>query len=309
MAARRCRSPSAVAGPSRNRAERLPEMAPTARVAVVTGSSSGIGRATALRLDRAGWTVYAGVRREEDAVDLAAAATDRLRPLIVDVTDEGSIAACRARVETEQPVGLGALVNNAGSAFAGPIEFVPLDDLRAQLELNLVGQVAMLQALIPSLRKAGGRIVNVTSIGGVVATPFMSPYAASKFGLEALSDALRCELRPWGIETIALEPGSVATGIWETGAKRFAAARERMDPEAEVLYGKAMVAMEKATAATGERGIPPEEAAALIERVLESKRPRARYRLGRDAHVMFGLKRVLPDRVFDRLLARAMRIP
>lgn len=284
-------------------------MTPATRVAVVTGSSSGIGRATALRLDRAGWTVYAGVRRDEDARDLGAAATDRLRPVILDVTDEASITDCRARIEDEEPGGLGALVNNAGSAYSGPIEFIPLDDFRAQFEVNLFGQVAMMQALIPSLRKARGRIVNVTSIGGVVASPYMGPYAASKFGLEALSDSLRNELRPWGIETIAVEPGSVATEIWDTGLTQSERSRERMAPEAEELYGRGMEAMQRTSEEMGARGIPAEEAAALIERAIEAKRPRARYRLGRDAHAMFLLKRVLPDRVFDRLLARAMRIP
>lgn len=279
------------------------------RVAVVTGCSTGIGRATALRLDGSGWTVYAGVRREENANDLAAAGSDRLLPVIVDVTDPDSVAACRARIESEQPGGIAALVNNAGSAFSGPIEFIPLDDLRAQIEVNLIGQVAMLQALIPSLRKTGGRIVNVTSIGGIVASPFMGPYAASKFALEALSDSLRNELRPWGIETIAIEPGSVATEIWETGARQFDSSRERMPPDAAALYGRAMQAMEKTSQEMGARGIPTESAAALIERALDAKRPKARYRLGRDAHAMFVLKRVLPDRVFDRLIARAMRIP
>ncbi len=279
------------------------------RVAVVTGCSTGIGRATALRLDSSGWTVYAGVRRTQDAADLAAAGSDRLLSLIVDVTDPESIAACRERIGSEQPNGIAALVNNAGSAVSGPIEFVPLDDLRMQIEVNLIGQVAMLQALIPSLRKTGGRIVNVTSIGGIVASPFMGPYAASKFGLEALSDSLRNELRPWGIETIAIEPGSVATEIWETGARQFESSRERMPPAASDLYGRAMEAMEKTAMEMGARGIPTDSAAALIERALDAKRPKARYRLGRDAHAMFALKRLLPDRVFDRLIARAMRIP
>lgn len=282
---------------------------PTARIAVVTGSSTGIGRATSLRLDRSGWTVYAGVRREEDAAALIESGSDRLRPATVDVTDASSISALRERVEHEQPDGIHALVNNAGSAFSGPVEFVPLDDLRTQIEVNLIGQVAMLQTLIPSLRKTRGRIINLTSIGGIVASPFMGPYAASKFGLEAISDSLRTELRPWGIETIAIEPGSVATEIWETGARQFAGSRERMPPEAEELYGKAMLAMQRTSEEMGSRGIPTEEAAALIERALDAKRPKARYRLGRDAHIMFALKRLLPDRVFDRLIARAMRIP
>ena len=284
-------------------------VATPSRVAVISGSSTGIGRATALLLDRNGWTVYAGVRRQEDAERLAGEGSERLQPVILDVTDADAITACRERIESEQPGGVHALVNNAGAAFTGPVEFVPLDDFRAQLEVNLIGQIALSQALIPSLRRTRGRIVNVTSIGGVVATPFFGPYAASKYALEAISDALRNELRPWGIETIAIEPGSVATEIWDSGAKQFDRTRERMDAEGLRLYGKAIEAMARAGVETGARGIPVEEAAELIERVIEAKRPRARYRLGRDAHVMFTLKRVLPDRVFDRVIARAMRIP
>lgn len=278
------------------------------RVALISGSSTGIGRATALRLDAAGWTVFAGVRRDTDAEALAAAASSRLRPVILDVTDAASIAAARELIETEGG-SLDALVNNAGVAFTGPVEFIPLDDYRTQLEINLIGQLAVLQASIPALRRARGRIVNVTSIGGVVATPFFSPYAASKFGLEAVSDALRNELRPWGIRTIAVEPGSVATEIWDRGADQFERTRERMPPEAVSLYGKAMEAMSRAGVEMGARGIPPDEAAALIEKALVARRPKARYRLGRDAHFMWTAKRLLPDRVFDRLIARAMRIP
>jgi NAD(P)-dependent dehydrogenase (short-subunit alcohol dehydrogenase family) len=282
---------------------------PGSRAALVTGSSTGIGRATSLRLDAAGWSVFAGVRRDEDARDLAAAGSGRLRPLILDVTDEATIAAARELIDAEAPAGLNALVNNAGVAFTGPVEFVPLDEFRNQLEINLVGHLAVMQATIPALRRARGRIVNVTSIGGVVATPFFGPYSASKFGLEAISDALRNELRPWGIETIAIEPGSVATEIWESGANQFERTRERMPAEALSLYAKALEAMSAASTEMGARGIPPDDAAALIEKALTARRPKARYRLGRDAHVMFALKRLLPDRAFDRVIARAMRIP
>jgi NAD(P)-dependent dehydrogenase (short-subunit alcohol dehydrogenase family) len=287
-----------------------PEAAPAGgRVALISGCSTGIGRATALRLDGKGWTVYAGVRKQEDADGLAAEGSDRLRPLILEVTDPDSIAACRQRLESDSPRGLHALVNNAGVAYTGPVEFIPLEDFRTQLEVNLIGHLAMTQAMIPALRLTKGRIVNVTSIGGVVATPFFSPYSASKFGLEAVSDALRTELRPWGIKTIAIEPGSIATEIWNSGAQQFDRTSERMAPEALALYGKAIKAMSRAGVETGARGIPVDHAAALIEKVIEVKRPRARYRLGRDAHLMFTAKRLLPDRLFDRMIARAMRLP
>jgi len=279
------------------------------RSALITGCSTGIGRATALRLDERGWRVFAGVRKNEDADALASAGSDRLVPLIVDVADGASIDVARDRVAAAAPEGLDGLVNNAGVAYSGPLEFVPLDDFRRQIEINLVGHLAMTQAMIPALRKAKGRIVNITSIGGVVATPFFGPYNASKFALEALSDCLRVELRPWGIETIAIEPGSVATDIWEKGGDTSREMQERMPAEARELYGEAMVAMTRAAVETGERGIPPDDAAAAIERALTAKRPRARYLVGRDAKVMAGASRALPARIYDRIVARTLKLP
>lgn len=284
-------------------------MSPGPRTALITGCSTGIGRATALRLDGSGWTVYAGVRKDEDAERLAAAGTDRLAPLIVDVTDDGSIAAAAERVAADSPAGLTGLVNNAGVAYTGPLEFVPLDELRHQLEVNLVGQVAVTQAMVPALRRASGRIVNVTSIGGLVATPFYGPYVASKFALEAISDCLRGELRPWGIETIAIEPGSIDTEIWSTGLEQFERTEQRLPEAAEPLYGRAIRSLRRTSRETGDRGIPADVAAAAIERALTTGRPRARYRVGRDARAMALLSRLLPDRTWDRLLARIMRLP
>ncbi|HEU4801751.1 MAG TPA: SDR family oxidoreductase [Solirubrobacterales bacterium] len=279
------------------------------RVALITGCSTGIGRATALRLDASGWSVYAGVRRQEDADSLAAAGSERLTPLIIDVTDPGSIAAAAERVEAESAAGLGALVNNAGVAYTGPLEFVPLDELRNQLEVNVTGHVAITQALIPALRRARGRIVNITSIGGIVATPFFGPYNASKYALEAISDCLRVELRPWGIETIAIEPGSISTEIWSSGLEQFDRTEERMPAEAQTLYGKAIKGLRRAARETGERGIPADHAAAVIEKALVVSRPRARYLIGRDARVMATLSRVLPDRLWDRAIGRIMGLP
>lgn len=279
------------------------------RVALITGCSTGIGRATATRLDGAGWRVFAGVRNEQDAESIAAEGSDRLTPVIVDVTDSASIDLCRERVEAAAPGGVHGLVNNAGAAHVGPLEFMPLEDLRRQLEVNFVGHVAMTQALIPSLRKTRGRIVNITSVGGLVATPFFGPYCASKYAFEAVSDCLRVELRPWGIETIAIEPGSIKTEIWESGAEIFAKLRERLAPEAIELYEKGLEATAKASAQTGARGIPADHAAEVIERALTAKRPRARYLIGRDAVGMMAAKRLLPARLHDRVTAKVLRLP
>jgi NAD(P)-dependent dehydrogenase (short-subunit alcohol dehydrogenase family) len=282
---------------------------PYQRAARISGCSTGIGRATALRLDAAGWRVYAGVRKERDAEALAAEASDRLVPLILDVADGTSIELAAERVEAETPDGLHGLVNTAGIAVSGPLEFIPLDDFRRQLEVNLTGQVAMIQAAMPALRRAPGRIVNVTSIGGLVTTPFFGPYCASKFGLEAITDSLRVELRPWGIDVIAIEPGSIATEIWSGGLKLFEEMRQRMPPRAFELYEKAMRSTAKASEETGARGIPPERAAETIERALTTSRPRARYLVGRDAHLMAWSSRLLPDRVYDRIVARTLDLP
>jgi NAD(P)-dependent dehydrogenase (short-subunit alcohol dehydrogenase family) len=277
------------------------------RSALITGCSSGIGRATALRLDAAGWRVFAGVRRETDGDALVADASERLEPLIIDIGDPESVRAAGERASGGG--GLDALVNNAGIAYSGPLEFVPLDDLRHQLEINLVGHLAVTQAALPALRRARGRIVNITSIGGVVATPFFGPYNASKFALEALSDCLRVELRPWGIKTIAIEPGSIDTGIWASGAENARRMQETMSPDARQLYGRAMEAMERAATETGERGIPPERAAERIERALNARRPRARYLVGRDAKGMAAASRLLPAGAYDRLVARNLKLP
>jgi NAD(P)-dependent dehydrogenase (short-subunit alcohol dehydrogenase family) len=279
------------------------------RVAVISGCSTGIGRASALRLDTAGWNVFAGVRKPEDAESLAAEASDRLTTLILDITDSASIDLARERLEREAPGGAHGLVNNAGVAVTGPLEFVPLEDFRRQLEVNLTGHLAMTQAVVPSLRKVSGRVVNVTSIGGIVATPFFGPYCASKFGLEALSDCLRVELRPWGIETVAIEPGSIATEIWKSGAKLFDDMRERLPPQALQLYAKAMEATARASAETGARGIPAERAAEVVEKALTVRRPRARYLVGRDARGMAAGKRLMPARAYDRLTARVLKLP
>lgn len=279
------------------------------RAALITGCSTGIGRATALRLDSSGWEVFAGVRKQDDFDALTGAGSERLRPILIDVTDPDSVAAAAERIGAEAPAGLDALVNNAGVAYTGPLEFVPLDELRNQMEVNFVGQVGLIQTMAPALRAKRGRIVNITSIGGVVATPFFGPYAASKFAFEAISDSLRVELRPWGIKTIAIEPGSIDTEIWTSGLGQFDRTEERMPPEAKDLYGRAIKSLRRAAEETGSRGIPADHAAAVIEKALVTPRPRARYRIGRDAHIMGTLRRVLPDRVWDRLIGRVMHLP
>jgi NAD(P)-dependent dehydrogenase (short-subunit alcohol dehydrogenase family) len=274
---------------------------PTGTV-LVTGASTGIGEATVLHLRELGFDPIAAVRKDEVAERLEG---QGLRTTRIDVTDADQIAAAREALG-DQP--LAGLVNNAGIAVAAPLEFLPIDRLRQQLEINLIGQVAVTQAFLPALRRARGRIVNVSSIGGRVALPLISPYNASKFGLEGLSDSLRRELRSQGIDVILVEPGGVKTPIWEKGNKL---ADEMMDAEMpadpDQLYGRMIERVRAETAKIEqERGMEPSEVAEVIGTALTASRPRTRYLVGRDAKMRAAMARLLPDRVMDRLIGRAL---
>jgi NAD(P)-dependent dehydrogenase (short-subunit alcohol dehydrogenase family) len=283
--------------------------------ALVTGASTGIGQATALRLARAGWTVLAGVRDDAAGDRLAAEAAERsggasVEPIALDVTDARQIADAAALVAARDggsgPGRLDALVNNAGIGVGGPLELIAIDDVRRQLDVNVVGQVATTQALLPALRAARGRIVFLSSVGGRVAMAFTAPYAASKHAIEAIGDALRVELRTSHVQVALVEPGSVATPIWDKG--RAEAERFDVPDQLRQQYGHIPDAIDRMLRSTGERGVPPEQVAATIERALTAPRMRARYVVGRDARVMIAVRRLLPDLVFDRLARRVLGV-
>ena len=274
------------------------------RSVLVTGASTGIGRATALLLAQHGFRVFAGVRRPEDGERLAAEASGVV-PVILDVTSAEHIE--RAAAVIAEARGLYGLVNNAGIASAAPLEFVPVEELRHQLEVNVVGQVAVTQAVLPMLRAARGRIVNVTSIGGLIAGQMLGPYNASKFALEAVTHVLRQELAPWGIEVVAIEPGVIATPIWSTSA---ASADRMLAPrlaEVTALYGAQIESAQKMAANGTAHGIAPVEVARVIERALTARRPKTRYPVGTDAKIGAALLARLPDRTRDRLLGGRRR--
>jgi NAD(P)-dependent dehydrogenase (short-subunit alcohol dehydrogenase family) len=277
------------------------------RSVLVTGASTGIGRATAMRLDSSGWRVFAGVRKEDDAESLRAEGSERLVPVILDVTDAEQIAAAAERIGTESDEGLQGLVNNAGVAVPGPLETIPLDDLRHQLEVNLVAYVAVTQALLPQIRRAAGRVVFLSSIGGRIAFPFAGPYHASKFATEAIGDVFRQELRPWGIEVAIVEPGSIDTPIWGRGQQK-AEEVEARSPQTNVLYGAAIAKFRKVIEDTAERGIPAEKVAKAISHALESSRPKTRYLVGLDAKVQARLQPLIPTRLFDRIVAAQLNL-
>jgi NAD(P)-dependent dehydrogenase (short-subunit alcohol dehydrogenase family) len=268
---------------------------------LVTGASSGIGEATALHLNEVGFDAVAAVRKDEDAERLAVSG---LRTVRLDVSDTGQIAAACDELDGAP---LAGLVNNAGIAVAAPLEFLPLDQLRRQLEVNLIGQLAVTQAFLPALRAGRGRIVNVSSIGGRVALPLVGAYNASKFALEAVSDSLRREVRSQGVDVIVIEPGGVKTPIWRKGDELATELTADMPPEAERLYGRLIEALRRHTTKIAtETGIEPREVAEAIGRAMTAKRPRARYLVGRDAKTREAAARVLPDRVMDRMIGRAM---
>jgi NAD(P)-dependent dehydrogenase (short-subunit alcohol dehydrogenase family) len=264
---------------------------------IVTGASSGIGEAIALHLREGGFSVLAGVRRDEDAERLS---TRGLTPIRLDVTDPEHLAAARAEVG-DRP--LAGLVNNAGILRGGPLEFVQLDDLREQLEVNVIGQVAVTQAFIGGLRAGRGRIVNVGSISGRLATPMVGPYVAAKFALEGLTDTLRRELVLQGIDVIMIEPGGVKTPLLGKANQWVEQLYGDSPPELAQRYGAMLTVMLEQTNKIDRRtGIDASAVAKVVGKALTVRRPRTRYLVGRDAIIQATMAKLLPDRVVDRLL-------
>jgi NAD(P)-dependent dehydrogenase (short-subunit alcohol dehydrogenase family) len=273
---------------------------------VVTGASTGIGRACALRLDELGHRVFAGVRSDAAAADLRAAASSNLVPLLVDVTEPDQVAAAAAQVsEVVGDAGLDGLVNNAGVALGGPVEYLPLDRWRTQFEVNVLGQVAVTQAFLPAVRTAVGRIVFVGSVAGRVSAAFGAPYGASKHAVAAVAQSLRQELHPWGIGVSLVEPGLVSTPIWDKGTAEVERLRAELGEECEQRYGEAMRRLDAKVAEAGRAGRGPERVVEAVEHALFDPRPRLRYPAGGDAKVVALAQRLLPDRAFGWLVQRS----
>jgi NAD(P)-dependent dehydrogenase (short-subunit alcohol dehydrogenase family) len=278
------------------------------QIVVITGASTGIGRACALRLEKMGMHVFAGVRKAADG-DALAQGRPRIIPVIIDVTNQATIDAAKATVEAAADGrGIEGLVNNAGIGVGGPLEFVPIDEMRRQFEVNVFGQLAVTQAFLPMLRKAQGRIVNMGSIGGRLASPFIAPYSASKFAMEALTDALRIELRPWKVDVMIVEPGSIATPIWDKAKTTTADLERDMTDEAKALYGGVIDSVKAFVADAEKRAIPADEVAKAVAHALTSNRPKTRYLVGRDARLQAALATVAPDRIVDSLVARQLKL-
>lgn len=280
------------------------------RAVVITGASTGIGEACALHLDRLGFTVFAGVRKSEDGEALTKTSSDRLIPIMLDVTDASSITTAQAVVAGRMGAnGVYGLVNNAGIAVPAPLEAVSISDLRRQLEVNVVGQVAVTQAFLPLIRQARGRIINMGSIAGRAVIPMMGPYSASKFALEAITDALRLEVQQWGIHVSIIEPGAITTPIWAKSAEEAAGREAVMGAELRGLYEPMIAAVRTVVDEAAKRAIPSDAVATVVAEALIARTPKTRYLVGRDAKVRAFIGKILPDRIMDRLLTTVLKLP
>lgn len=272
---------------------------------LVTGAARGIGRATVARLAAAGWDVIAGVRRLEDGNSLNAEHPERVIVVALDITDEAQVAALDAAL----PETLDAVVNNAGIVVGGPIEAVPVSELRRQLEVNIVGQAAVTQAVLPRLRRSHGRIVFVSSLSGRVATPMTGAYNASKFGLEGMADAMRMELAPWDIKVVIVEPTQTDTDMWQTAEAELDDTVASLSAEHRELYRKHIDGMRKSIPRSQRMAAPAEGVAAVIEKALTAARPRARYVVGKGAGVQSVMAQLTPTAVLDRALRAGAGVP
>jgi NAD(P)-dependent dehydrogenase (short-subunit alcohol dehydrogenase family) len=251
--------------------------------------------------------VFAGVRRAEDGERLAAECPERLQWLHLDVTDAGHIKAVAETLQHELGErGLAGLINNAGIAIGGPLEHVPAELLRRQLEVNVIGLHAVTVALLPLVRQATGRIIHVGSISGRIASPLIGPYTASKHAVEGLTDALRLELAPEGIHVAVIEPGQVRTPIWDKGLAGFQSINQRIPPEGLARYGPRLRVFRWLLERAPRIAVPPEQVADAVVHALFASEPKTRYVVGRDARVRLWLSRLLPDRAMDAIVLAAL---
>ena len=252
---------------------------------VVTGASTGIGKAIALRLDQLGFKVFATVRNQSDAKALSSQASGELDPIFMDVTDQSSIEAAKGHVsEAVGEAGLAGLVNNSGVAFTSPLEFVPINELRWLFDVNFFGLLAVTQAFLPMLRQKRGRIVNISSISTLLMAPFHGPYSTSKLALNGLSDAFRLELKPHGVQVSVIICGSINTPIWEKGNQLSNRIINSFPPQASELYAKQASNLRNYFLRLGKGGIQPEAAARAVEHALTARRAKQTYFVGPDAY-------------------------
>jgi NAD(P)-dependent dehydrogenase (short-subunit alcohol dehydrogenase family) len=265
---------------------------------LVTGASTGIGRASAFRFAELGYRIFAGVRKTSDAETLKAESSGKIEPVLLDVTRPESIAQALAAAGDEP---LAGLVNNAGIAIIGPLELLPIDAWRRQFEVNVIGLVAVTQAFLPLLRRGRGRIVNIGSIAGRSALPGSGAYDSTKFAVEAITDVLRMELHPFGISVSVIEAGAVATPIWEKSLREADELSRQVAPERYALYRGLMAQVRKEASESARTALPVSAVVKAVEHALTARKPKTRYLVGRDSWLWL-LLNFLPDRWRDRLI-------
>ena len=278
---------------------------------VVTGASTGIGRACALRLASHGYQVFAGVRKEADAQSLRRAAQGQLTPIFLDVCDDDQIAAAaRTVAEATGGRGLAGLINNAGVGYLAPSEVLPMELIRRQFEVNVFGQIAVTQAFLPQLRKAAGRVINMGSIGDRVVLPFGGPLNGSKWAFAAFNDALRIELRPWGIHVVLIEPAAIKSNAADKLCAEAEATIAALSDDARGLYADAYRGTVKAfTGHSTKFGSSPDVVARKVLRAMTAERPKTRYLVGRSGRPLAAIARFVPDRGFDQIRLRVFKFP
>jgi NAD(P)-dependent dehydrogenase (short-subunit alcohol dehydrogenase family) len=273
------------------------------KAVLITGASTGIGQACALHLDRLGLRVYAGVRTEVQAQELRTRSASRIIPVILDVTDQAHVDAAAAQI-TEDHGRLDGLVNNAGIAKGGPLEYLPLAAWREQFEVNVLGQVTVTKAMLPLIRAACGRIVFMGSTSGRIATMMLGPYCASKFALEAIGESLRYELHPWRISVSVIEPGAIKTRIWEKSRQDADDTERDLPAQARARYARHIAAIRKGIDIQDRRSANPSKVAKAVEHALLSPRPKTRYYVGTDARIQNAVVRWLPDKPREAIIRR-----
>lgn len=268
---------------------------------LITGAASGIGLASTRCLHAAGFHIIAGHLPDEDTTSLRAISEDDISLLPIDITRPEHIFQAKQRI-TQNDWSLYGLFNNAGIAISGPVEFTPMEAIRRQLDVNLLGHVAMTQAMLPLIRATRGRVVNTTSILGRIALGFSAPYCMSKFAMEAFTDSLRLEMKPYGVQVAAIEPGVIKTNIWNNLEENIGEIVDELPPEGQQLYGNDLQVFIATTRRESAQGISPDHVAKAVHHAFTARRPRTRYLVGTDARLVALLKRWLPDRLFDRIM-------
>jgi NAD(P)-dependent dehydrogenase (short-subunit alcohol dehydrogenase family) len=283
---------------------------PRKRSVVVIGASSGIGKATVLRLAANGWRVIAAVRRQQDAESLRSQSENRIETVLLDVADEDSIRAAAEEVNSRLGKdGLDALFNNAGIGDVSPIEYTSVDSIRRVYEVNLFGQISVIQAFLPLLRTAKGRIVNTGSVGDHLSPPFAGVLASSKAAFASVSSSLRLELRAQGVHVVIVEPGSINTSAVEKTLGSVEKQITSLPPEGARLYAAGLRRMAAAFTRNEKAGSSPDVVAQVVEKALNAKKPRTRYAAGKDSAKLITLARVLPEKLLDLAILKTFGLP